>query len=69
MKAITKFISTLVVAVSLVSGFASCSDDIDKSNRYTFVGETIADFILNREDRFSHMIKILKQAEMFGLLS
>ncbi|MBQ8734693.1 MAG: hypothetical protein IJY75_01725, partial [Bacteroidaceae bacterium] len=58
-----------IVASILASCFVSCSDDIDKSNRYTFVGETIADFILNREDRFSHMIKILKQAEMFGLLS
>jgi hypothetical protein len=48
---------------------ASCSEEIDKSNRYTFTGETIADFILNREERFSKMITILKQADMMGLLS
>ena len=64
-KILTSFITTLI----LVTGLVSCSEEIDKSNRYTFTGETIADFILNREDRFSHMIKILKQAEMFGLLS
>ncbi len=64
-----KIMSAFIAALILGTGFISCSDDIDKSNRYTFTGETIADFILNREDRFSHMIKILKQAEMFGLLS
>ena len=64
-----KFIGALVVAYMLGTAFTACSDDIDKSNRYTFTGETIADFILNREDRFSKMIAILKQADMFGLLS
>ena len=53
----------------LGTAFTACSDEIDKSNRYTFTGETIADFILNREDRFSKMLAILKQADMFGLLS
>lgn len=69
MKTITKFIGAIVAAICLTTSFVSCQEDIDKSNRYTFTGETIADFILNREDRFSHMIKILNQAEMFGLLS
>ncbi len=64
-----KILTSLVAVLMLGTGLVSCSEDIDKSNRYTFTGETIADFILNREDRFSHMIKILKQAEMFGLLS
>ena len=53
----------------MATALVSCSEEIDTSNRYTFTGETIADFVLNREDRFSHMIKILKQADMFGLLS
>jgi uncharacterized surface protein with fasciclin (FAS1) repeats len=55
----------LALALSIVA----CTDDIDKSNRYTFTGETIADYILNRSENFTHFIRILKQAEMFGLLS
>lgn len=66
---IFKFIGALAVALTIGAGFTACSDEIDKSNRYTFTGETIADFILNREDRFGKMITILKQANMFGLLS
>ncbi len=49
--------------------FIACRDEIDKSNRYTFTGETIADYILNRSEHFTHFIRILEQAEMFGLLS
>ncbi|MBR5891082.1 MAG: fasciclin domain-containing protein [Bacteroidaceae bacterium] len=69
MMRIFKFIGAFIVALTIGASFTACSDDIDKSNRYTFTGETIADFILNREDRFSKMITILKQADMLGLLS
>ena len=55
----------LAIALSIVA----CTDDIDKSNRYTFTGETVADYILNRSEHFTHFIRILEQAEMFGLLS
>ena len=66
---IKRILSAFIAALILGTGLISCSEEIDQSNRYTFTGETIADFILNREDRFSHMIKILNQAKMFGLLS
>ena len=69
MKNTTKIISALTIALTLLMNLASCSEEMDKSNRYTFTGETIADFILNREERFSKMITILKQADMMGLLS
>ena len=62
------FAIVLAMTASCVS-FISCSEDINTSNRYTFTGETIADFILNREERFGSMIKIFRQAEKFGLLS
>ena len=55
----------LALALSIVA----CTDDIDKSNRYTFTGETIADFMLNRNEKYSHMITLLKQAKLFSLLS
>ena len=55
----------LIVALSIFS----CTDEIDKSNRYTFTGETVADFMLNRSDKYSHMITLLKRANLFGLLA
>lgn len=48
--------------------FASCSEDIDKSNRYTFTEETIADYLENRSDRFSSIIEIYTKADMMGVL-
>ena len=55
----------LAIALSIVA----CSEEIDKSNRYTFTGETVADFLLNRSEEYSHFITILKKAEMMSLLS
>ena len=55
----------LIVALSIFS----CTDEIDKSNRYTFIGETVADFMLNRSEKYSHMITLLKRANLFGLLA
>ena len=68
MRIFSFFAIVLAMTASCVS-FISCSEDINTSNRYTFTGETIADFILNREERFGSMIKIFRQAEKFGLLS
>ena len=31
-------------------GLTSCSEDIDDSNLYTFTGETIEDYLANREE-------------------
>ena len=55
----------LTIALSILA----CSEEIDKSNRYTFTGETVADFLLNRSEKYSHFITLLKRAELFGLLS
>ena len=54
----------LAIALSIIA----CTDDIDKSNRFTFTGETIADYLLNRSDQYSHFIYLLKRAEVFPLL-
>jgi uncharacterized surface protein with fasciclin (FAS1) repeats len=54
----------LAIALSLVA----CTDDIDKSNRYVFTGETVADYMLNRSKKYSHMITLMKRAGLFGLL-
>ena len=55
----------LALALSIVA----CTDEIDKSNRYTFIGETVADFMLNRSDKYSHFINLLERAKLLGLLS
>ena len=55
--------------ILLILALFACTDDIDKSNRYTFTGETVADFMLNRSEKYSHMITLMKRAGLFGLLS
>ena len=60
-----RILSILTLALLIVA----CREEIDKSNRYTFTGETVADFLLSRSEQYSHFIKILKQAEMMSLLS
>jgi uncharacterized surface protein with fasciclin (FAS1) repeats len=55
-----------ILALSL--SILACTDEIDKSNRFTFTGETVADFLLNRSEKYSHFITLLKRAELFSLL-
>ena len=47
----------------------ACTDEIDKSNRFTFTGETVADFLLNRSEKYSHFITLLKRADLLSLLN
>ncbi|MBR5150251.1 MAG: fasciclin domain-containing protein, partial [Bacteroidaceae bacterium] len=61
---VKRILYILAVLLSIVA----CSDEIDKSNRYTFTGETVADYLLNRSDRYSHFISLLKRAELLSLL-
>ena len=62
MKKLT-FSRLLLIAVAILS-FSSCKEDIDQSNRYTFTGETVADYLLNRGDQFSSFTEILKKANL-----
>ena len=59
-----KILFVFVIALSILA----CTDEIDKSNRFTFTGETVADFLLNRSEKYSHFITLLKRAELFSLL-
>ena len=47
----------------------ACTDDIDKSNRFTFTGETVADYLMNRSDRYSHITTLFERAGLFSLLN
>lgn len=62
MKKLT-FSRLLLIAAAILS-FSSCKEDIDQSNRYTFTGETVADYLQNREDQFSSFTEILKKANL-----
>lgn len=59
----------LLFALPAMMGLASCSEDIDESNLYTFTGETIQDYLANNADRYSSFIYILQRAGMDKILS
>ncbi len=59
----------ILYILALALSILACTDEIDKSNRFTFTGETVADYLLNRSDRYSHFINLLKKAELFSLLN
>ena len=51
-----------VLSLCVVLGVTGCSEDIDESNRYTFTGETVVDYLENRSDIYSSFIYILDKA-------
>ena len=53
--------------IATVALFASCTEEIDKSNRYTFTEETLASYLQNRPE-FSHLVQIFERADMMGTL-
>jgi len=66
-----KFFSRLLLAAALpvMLGLASCKEDIDESNLYTFTGETIEDFLVNRSDQYSSFNYILSRVGYDKILS
>ena len=48
---------------------ASCTEDIDESNLYTFTGETIEDYLANRGEQFSSFNYILGRIDYDIILS
>lgn len=64
-KGIMKIGAALFVGATLLG---SCSEDIDESNLYTFTGETIEDYLANRED-YSSFNYILDRAGYTSRLS
>lgn len=63
-----KSIFKVALIASTVVLATACTEEIDKSNRYTFTEETMADYLENREEQFSSLIQIYKQANMMGIL-
>jgi len=52
-----------------VATFTSCKEEIDESNLYTFTGETIEDYLKNRDDQFSNFNYILGRIGYDKILS
>ena len=60
----------LFVMITVMTGFlGSCSEDIDESNLYTFTGETIEDYLANRDDKYSNFNYILTRIGYDKILS
>jgi len=53
----------------VLSPLTSCEEEIDDSNLYTFTGETIEDYLVNRNDRFSSFNYILSRIGYDKILS
>ncbi|MBP5712253.1 MAG: fasciclin domain-containing protein, partial [Prevotella sp.] len=60
----------MMLAVVVCSAMiTSCSENIDESNLYTFTGETIEDYLLNRSDEFSNFNYVLQRTGYDKILS
>jgi len=67
-KIIYKFLVLTCPMVLSAASLISCSDEPDASNYYTFKGEMMSDYILNRPD-YSSFAQIVSKAELMDLLS
>lgn len=54
--------SLVLLSVCVALCCTCCTEDIDESNRYTFTGETVIDFLENRHETFSSFLHILDHA-------
>ncbi|MBR5918357.1 MAG: fasciclin domain-containing protein [Prevotella sp.] len=66
-KHITKPLIVIVAVMTMT--LVSCREEIDESNLYTFTGETIEDYLVNRPDQFSHFNYILSRIGYDKILS
>ncbi|MBO4443835.1 MAG: fasciclin domain-containing protein [Bacteroidaceae bacterium] len=64
---IRKTIGSTILVAALMMLFG-CREEIDTSNRYTFVGNTVASFLEEHEDLYGDFIYILKRGEKWNLM-
>lgn len=60
------FFLALVLAFGLALN--SCVEEIDRSNRYTFKGQTVASYLQDHDETFSHFLYILERGGKLSLL-
>jgi len=66
MKKIFAKISATICLSLLIINMTGCLDEVHPGNYYVFTGETVADFLSNRESSFSSFIEVLKKAGLWG---
>ena len=56
----------LAIGLSVCAALCTtgCREDIDESNRYTFTGETLIDYMENRSEVYSSYLYILDHAHI-----
>jgi len=64
-----KNILLMIMTIFVASLTVSCEDETTSANYYTFTGETVADYLSNRNDTYSDFIEVLKRANYYSLLS
>jgi uncharacterized surface protein with fasciclin (FAS1) repeats len=57
-----------VCLIAACLSMASCMDDEDVKNYYTFTGEMVTDFLEHRADTYSDFITVLQRAKVYDLL-
>ncbi len=62
-------VKRILYILALAMSILACTDEIDKSNRFTFTGETLMDYLLNRSENFSNFIILTQRAGLFSLLN
>ncbi|MBR6370264.1 MAG: fasciclin domain-containing protein, partial [Bacteroidaceae bacterium] len=66
MKRLFTKISAAACVSLLIMNVSGCFKENHPGTYYTFTGETIADFLSNRESYFSSFIEVLKRAGLWG---
>lgn len=62
-----RIVFLVIVCITCVL-HTSCVEEIPTESRYTFRGETVASYLLNHEETFSHFINILQRSGYLSLL-
>ena len=59
----------IIFGICIACGLSACKEEIDESNLYTFTGETIEDYLVNRSEQFSNFNYILQRIGYDKILS
>lgn len=60
----TTLLSFIALALATCFSFTSCSDDVDESDMYTFVGQTVTSYLDSNPDEYSNFAYILKKVQL-----
>lgn len=70
MKRMNKILFKFVLAILSVPVFTtSCSDEPLPENYYTFTGEMVSDYLMNRSDNYSEFITVLQRSGIYGMMA